>query len=53
MSAKWEKLENNQGVLTIEVEKEEVSSALDKAFKKVVKKVMSLAFERQSTPSNF
>ncbi len=34
MSAKWEKLEGNEGVLTVEVEAEQVNAALDQAFKK-------------------
>lgn len=50
MSAKWEKLENNQGVLTVEVEKEEFSAALDKAFKKVVKKVNVPGFRKGKVP---
>ena len=39
MSAKWEKLEGNQGVLTIEVDAKKVDEGLDYAFKKVVKDV--------------
>ena len=39
MSAKWEKLEGNKGVLTIEVDAETVNSGLDAAFKKVSKQV--------------
>ena len=31
MSAKWEKQEGNQGVLTVEVEAAEFDKALDKA----------------------
>ena len=50
MSAKWEKLENNQGVLTIEVDAEEVSAALDSAFKKVVKKVSVPGFRKGRVP---
>ncbi len=34
MSAKWEKLEGNQGVLTVEVDAEKVNEGLDEAFKK-------------------
>lgn len=34
MSAKWEKLEGNQGKLTVEVDAETFNKALDQAFKK-------------------
>lgn len=34
MSAKFEKLEGNRGVLTIEVDAEKVTEGLDAAFKK-------------------
>lgn len=34
MSAKWEKTEGNQGILTVEVDAETVDKSLDKAFKK-------------------
>ncbi|WP_232695643.1 trigger factor [Brevibacillus daliensis] len=50
MVAKWEKLENNQGVLTIEVEAQEVDLALDDAFKKVVKKVNVPGFRKGKVP---
>ena len=50
MSAKWEKLENNQGVLTVEVDAEQVSQALDQAFKKVVKKVTVPGFRKGRVP---
>jgi trigger factor len=50
MSAKWEKQENNQGVLTIEVEAEKVNDALDKAFKKVVTKVNIPGFRKGKVP---
>jgi trigger factor len=50
MSAKWEKLEGNQGVLTIEVEATEVDTALDQAFKKVVKKVNVPGFRKGKMP---
>jgi FKBP-type peptidyl-prolyl cis-trans isomerase (trigger factor) len=36
MTAKWEKLEGNSCVLTVEVSAEKVSEGLDEAFKKVV-----------------
>jgi trigger factor len=50
MSAKWEKLEGNQGVLTVEVEATEVDTALDQAFKKVVKKVNVPGFRKGKMP---
>ncbi|KEF39506.1 trigger factor [Schinkia azotoformans MEV2011] len=50
MSAKWEKLEGNQGVLTIEVDAETVSQALDTAFKKVVNKVNVPGFRKGKVP---
>lgn len=39
MSVKWEKQEGNEGVLTVEVDAETFKTALDDAFKKVVKQV--------------
>ena len=33
MAAKWEKLEGNVGVLTIEVDAKEVNNSIDAAFK--------------------
>ncbi|UFJ39091.1 trigger factor [Brevibacillus humidisoli] len=50
MAAKWEKVENNQGVLTVEVEAEQVDHALDQAFKKVVKKVNVPGFRKGKIP---
>jgi trigger factor len=50
MSAKWEKLEGNQGVLTVEVEASEVDTALDHAFKKVVKQVNVPGFRKGKMP---
>ncbi len=50
MKANWEKLENNQGVLTIEVEQEQVEQAVDQAFKKVVKKVNLPGFRKGKVP---
>lgn len=50
MKAVWEKLEKNEGVLTIEVEKEKVNEALDKAFKKVVKDVSVPGFRKGKVP---
>ena len=50
MTAKWEKLEGNQGVLTVEVDATEVNSALDEAFKKVVKQVNVPGFRKGKMP---
>ncbi|TRM12853.1 trigger factor [Lentibacillus cibarius] len=50
MSAKWEKQEGNQGVLTIEVSAEEFDKALDQAFKKVVKDVQIPGFRKGKVP---
>lgn len=50
MSAKWEKLENNQGVLTVEVEEADFNKALDQAFKKVVGKVNVPGFRKGKVP---
>lgn len=36
MSAKWEKKEGNEGVLTVEVDEKKFDSALDQAFKKSI-----------------
>ncbi|RNB54359.1 trigger factor [Brevibacillus gelatini] len=50
MTAKWEKVENNQGVLTVEVDAAQVDAALDQAFKKVVKKVQVPGFRKGKVP---
>ncbi|MFD2446253.1 trigger factor [Bacillus sp. CGMCC 1.16607] len=50
MSAKWEKLEGNVGVLTVEVEAGEVNKGLDAAFQKVVKKVNVPGFRKGKMP---
>lgn len=50
MSVKWEKLEGNEGVLTVEVSAEEFSKALDEAFKKVVKQVSVPGFRKGKIP---
>ncbi|PKR79168.1 trigger factor [Halalkalibacillus sediminis] len=52
MSAKWEKKEGNEGVLTIEVDSEEFDRALDQAFKKVVKDVQVPGFRKGKMPRN-
>jgi trigger factor len=50
MSAKWEKIENNVGVLEVEVDAGEVGKALDRAFKKVVKNVTVPGFRKGKVP---
>ena len=50
MTAKWEKLEGNRGVLTIEVSAEEVNKGLDAAFQKVVKQVNVPGFRKGKMP---
>lgn len=50
MAAKWEKLEGNVGVLTVEVEAQEVNKGLDEAFKKVVKKLNVPGFRKGKMP---
>ena len=50
MVAKWEKLEGNQGVLTVEVDATQVDQALDQAFKKVVQKVNVPGFRKGKIP---
>jgi trigger factor len=50
MKATWEKLENNQGVLTVEVEEARVDKAIDEAFAKVVKKINVPGFRKGKVP---
>ncbi|MEH7343690.1 trigger factor [Bacillus sp. JJ1532] len=50
MSAKFEKLEGNVGVLTIEVDAEKVNEGLDAAFKKVVKQINVPGFRKGKMP---
>jgi trigger factor len=50
MKASWEKIEKNVGVLTIEVEVEQVNEALNRAFKKVVAKVNVPGFRKGKVP---
>lgn len=52
MTAKWEKKEGNQGVLTFEVSPEEFEKALDQAFKKVVKTIEIPGFRKGRVPRN-
>jgi trigger factor len=50
MAVNWEKLEGNQGVLTIEVDAAKVDVALDQAFKKVSQKVNVPGFRKGKIP---
>src|SRR3954454_7221770 len=50
MSAKFEKLEGNQGVLTVEVDAEKVNESLDSAYKKVVKTINVPGFRKGKMP---
>jgi trigger factor len=50
MTTKWEKLEGNNGLLTVEVTAEDVNKGLDAAFKKVVKKVNVPGFRKGKLP---
>ncbi|MGG4409473.1 trigger factor [Niallia taxi] len=50
MSAKWEALEGNRGVLTIELDAEKLNEGLDLAFKKVVKQVNIPGFRKGKIP---
>ncbi|XSD76903.1 trigger factor [Bacillus subtilis] len=50
MSVKWEKQEGNDGVLTVEVDAETFKTALDDAFKKVVKQVSIPGFRKGKIP---
>lgn len=50
MSAKWEKSEGNQGVLTVEVDAETVNQGLNTAFQKVVKTINVPGFRKGKMP---
>lgn len=50
MKASWEKLEKNEGVLTVEVGADKVAEALDRAFKKVVNQVNVPGFRKGKMP---
>ncbi|MBS4194858.1 trigger factor [Lederbergia citri] len=50
MTAKWEKLEGNKGVLTVEVDEATVNNGLDAAFKKVSKQVNIPGFRKGRIP---
>ena len=47
---KWEKIDTNKVCLEIEVPVEEVNDALDKAYRKVVKKVSVPGFRKGKVP---
>ncbi|PYI52194.1 trigger factor [Paenibacillus flagellatus] len=50
MKATWEKIEKNKVVLNVEVEAEQVASALDRAFKKVAAKANIPGFRKGKVP---
>lgn len=50
MSANWEKVEGNEGVLTVKVSADKFDEALDQAFKKVVKTVQIPGFRKGKIP---
>lgn len=50
VTAKWEKKEGNEGILTITVSAERFDEALDQAFKKVVKDVTLPGFRKGKVP---
>ncbi|MBO0994106.1 trigger factor [Bacillus sp. SD088] len=50
MTAKWEKLEGNKGVLTVEVDVKTVNEGLDQAFKKVSKDINIPGFRKGKVP---
>lgn len=50
MKAEWQKKSGNQGLLTVEVEEERFSKALDQAFQKVVKRVNVPGFRKGKVP---
>lgn len=50
MTAKWEKQEGNEGLLTVEVSAEQFNEALEQAFKKVVKDVQLPGFRKGRIP---
>ncbi|MBB6729281.1 trigger factor [Cohnella zeiphila] len=50
LKANWEKIEKNVGLLEVEIEEQQVSEALDKAFRKVVQKVNVPGFRKGKVP---
>lgn len=52
VTAKWDKKEGNEGVLTIDVSADKFNQALDQAFNKVVKTVSLPGFRKGRIPRN-
>lgn len=50
MKANWEKIEKNVGLLEVEIDEQQVTEALDKAFRKVVAKVNVPGFRKGKVP---
>jgi trigger factor len=50
MKASWETIEKNVGVLTVEVDAEQVTEAIDKAFKKTAQKINMPGFRKGKVP---
>jgi len=50
MKTNWEKIDKNEGILTVEVEPERVAEALDQAFRKVVRQVTVPGFRKGKVP---
>jgi trigger factor len=50
LKANWEKIEQNVGLLEVEIEEQQVTEALDKAFRKVVQKVNVPGFRKGKVP---
>jgi trigger factor len=50
MKANWEKIEKNVGLLDVEIDAEQVATALDRAFRKVVNKVNVPGFRKGKVP---
>jgi trigger factor len=50
MKANWEKIEKNVGMLDVEIDAEQVATALDKAFRKVVAKANVPGFRKGKVP---
>ncbi|CAM3738627.1 trigger factor [Cohnella lubricantis] len=50
MKANWEKIEKNVGLLEVEIDEQQVTEALDKAFRKVAAKVNVPGFRKGKVP---
>ncbi|WP_027092069.1 trigger factor [Cohnella thermotolerans] len=50
MKANWEKIEQNVGLLEVEIEEQKVAEALDKAFRKIVNRVNVPGFRKGKVP---